>query len=46
VLDQIVLTGSAERLRFETYAGGHMFYNRDEARKVFRADGERLVGRR
>ena len=46
VLDQIFLTGSAERLRFETYAGGHMFYSRDEARKLFRADGERLVGRR
>ena len=46
VLDQIFLTGSAERLRFETYAGGHMFYSRDEARRLFRADGERLVGRR
>ena len=46
VLDQIVLTGSAERQRFETYAGGHMFYSREEARKLFRADGERLVGRR
>jgi carboxypeptidase C (cathepsin A) len=46
VLDQIYLTGSSERLRFETYAGGHMFYIRDEARRVFRADGERLVGRR
>ena len=36
----------AERLRFETYAGGHMFYIRAEARKAFRADGERLIGRR
>ncbi len=46
VLDQIPLTGSSERLRFETYAGGHMFYIRAEARKAFRADGERLIGRR
>jgi carboxypeptidase C (cathepsin A) len=46
VLDQIPTTGSPERLRFEVYAGGHMFYSRDEARKLFRADGERLVGRR
>ena len=46
VLDQIPLTGSSERLRFETYAGGHMFYIRDEARRLFRTDGERLIGRR
>ncbi len=45
VLDQIPLTGSPERLRFQTYAGGHMFYAREEARRRFREDGERLVGR-
>jgi len=45
VLDQIPTTGSPERLRFEVYAGGHMFYARDEARRMFRADGERLMGR-
>ena len=45
VLDQIPLTGAPDRLRFETYAGGHMFYSRDEARGRFRADGERLMGR-
>lgn len=36
VLDQMAQIGPAERLRFEVYPGGHMFYARDESRRRFR----------
>lgn len=41
VLDQMVLDDSARaRLEFRRYEGGHMFYNRDEARRAFLADAQ------
>ena len=42
VLDQMPDYGAPERVRFMTYAGGHMFYSRDEARKMFRDDARAL----
>lgn len=43
ILDQLPAMGDADRVRLEVYPGGHMFYFRDDARKAFRADAERLV---
>ncbi len=43
VLDQIPAYGSADRLRFEVYPGGHMFYSRDDSRKKFRDDVRGLI---
>lgn len=36
VLDQMAQIGPPERLRFEVYPGGHMFYSRDDSRRRFR----------
>ena len=36
VLDQMPQIGAPERLRFEVYPGGHMFYARAESRMRFR----------
>jgi carboxypeptidase C (cathepsin A) len=43
ILDQLPALGGAERVRLEVYPGGHMFYFRDDARRAFRADAERLI---
>jgi carboxypeptidase C (cathepsin A) len=43
ILDQLPALGDAERVRLEVYPGGHMFYFRDDARRAFRADAERLI---
>ena len=34
---------SPDRLSFEVYPGGHMFYARDASRKAFRDDARRLI---
>jgi carboxypeptidase C (cathepsin A) len=38
VLDQLPEIGAPERLRFDVFTGGHMFYARDDSRKRFRDD--------
>lgn len=43
ILDQLPTFGDAERARLSVLPGGHMFYLRDDARKAFRDEGERLV---
>ncbi len=43
-LDQIPLSGGRDRIRFEVYPGGHMFYSRDESRQAFRAAAQALYG--
>ena len=42
VLDQIPDYGRPERVAFKVYAGGHMFYSRDESRAKFRDDARAL----
>ena len=42
VLDQIPDYGAPERVTFKVYAGGHMFYSRDEARTKFRDDARAI----
>jgi len=42
LIDQLPVFGSADRLKLSVYAGGHMFYNRDDSRRALRADAEAL----
>lgn len=42
-LRQIPVAGGEDRLRFETYSGGHMFYARAASRLAFRASAEALM---
>jgi carboxypeptidase C (cathepsin A) len=42
ILDQLPSYGSAERLKFAVYGGGHMYYSRDASRRALRADAEAL----
>lgn len=44
VLRQLRPFGPGERLREAQYPGGHMFYNRDDARAAFLADARWLYG--
>lgn len=43
-LDLVADASLFQRLRFEVYPGGHMFYSRDASRIRFREDAERLIG--
>lgn len=43
VADQLPTYGSADRVRLGVYAGGHMFYSRDDSRKAMRDDVLKLV---
>jgi carboxypeptidase C (cathepsin A) len=45
VLDQMPPIGDPARMRFEVYAGGHMFYSREDSRKKFRDDARAMMGR-
>lgn len=45
VLDQMPPIGDPARLRFEVYAGGHMFYSREDSRKKFSDDAKALMVR-
>lgn len=38
LLGQLPVYGSADRLKFAVYAGGHMFYDRDASRRALRED--------
>ena len=38
ILDQLPVYGSADRLKFAVYGGGHMFYSRDASRRALRED--------
>ncbi len=42
LVDQLPAFGSADRLKLAVYAGGHMFYNREGARRALRSDAEEL----
>lgn len=43
VLDQMPALPGPQRLRFEVYSGGHMFYSREDSRKSFRDDVRALI---
>jgi carboxypeptidase C (cathepsin A) len=43
LLEQLPIYGSADRVKLAVYAGGHMFYDRDESRRALHADAAALV---
>jgi carboxypeptidase C (cathepsin A) len=43
LLQQLPVYGSADRVKLAVYAGGHMFYDRDESRRALHADAAALV---
>jgi carboxypeptidase C (cathepsin A) len=43
LLDQVPVYGAADRLKLAVYAGGHMFYDRDESRRALHDDAAALV---
>ncbi|WP_156908710.1 S10 family peptidase [Bradyrhizobium murdochi] len=43
LLDQLPAYASPDRVKLVVYAGGHMFYSRDSARKAFRSEVEAIV---
>jgi carboxypeptidase C (cathepsin A) len=43
VLDQMAQIGDPARLRFEVYPGGHMFYSREDARRMFRDHARAMI---
>ncbi len=43
VLDQMAPIGRDDRIKFEVYPGGHMFYSREASRRTFRDQGRALV---
>jgi carboxypeptidase C (cathepsin A) len=43
VLDQLPAYASPDRVKLVVYAGGHMFYSRDGARKAFRDEVQALM---
>lgn len=43
VLDQLPAYASPDRVKLVVYAGGHMFYSRDGARKAFRDEVQTLM---
>ena len=44
LLQHLPPIGPPDRVRFVTYAGGHMFYARDAARAAFRSEAAALIG--
>jgi carboxypeptidase C (cathepsin A) len=42
-LDQLPAYASPDRVKFEVYPGGHMFYSRDASRQAFRSEAETLM---
>lgn len=42
-IGQMPAHGPVQRIAFEVYAGGHMFYSRDGSRIRFRADAAKLI---
>lgn len=43
MLDQIPDCGAPGRLQFKVYPGGHMYYSRDDSRKMLLADAKALM---
>jgi carboxypeptidase C (cathepsin A) len=43
LLNQLPVLGSADRVKLAVYAGGHMFYNRDESRKGLHDDAAAMI---
>ena len=43
VLDQLPALGAPDRLQFRVYAGGHMFYSRDDSRHAFHDDVRAVI---
>jgi carboxypeptidase C (cathepsin A) len=43
LLDQLPAYAGPDRVKLVVYAGGHMFYSRDDARAKFRAEAEALM---
>jgi len=43
LLQQLPVYGSADRVKLAVYAGGHMFYDRDESRRALHTDAAALV---
>lgn len=43
VLDQMAPIGNSNRIRFQVYNGGHMFYTDSRSRKAFMRDAQRLI---
>jgi carboxypeptidase C (cathepsin A) len=43
VLDQLPAFAGPDRIKFQVFAGGHMFYSRDGARKAFRDEVKALM---
>jgi carboxypeptidase C (cathepsin A) len=43
IVDQLPALGSAERVKLAVYAGGHMFYSREDSRKALREDAVKLI---
>jgi carboxypeptidase C (cathepsin A) len=44
MLNQLPDTGSAERVQFQAYPGGHMFYSQDASRAAFRDAAKDIYG--
>jgi carboxypeptidase C (cathepsin A) len=42
LLNQLPVLGSPDRVKLAVYAGGHMFYNRDDSRKALHDDAAAL----
>jgi carboxypeptidase C (cathepsin A) len=45
IIDQMPAYGEAQRISLSLYAGGHMFYARDDSRRAFREEALNLVER-
>lgn len=43
VLDQIPPIGDPDRVRFEVYPGGHMFYSLSDSGRMFRDDARKMI---
>jgi carboxypeptidase C (cathepsin A) len=44
VLDDLPPIGTASRITFKVYPGGHMFYSQEASRTAFRDDAKALIG--
>ena len=45
LLDQVAVMGSPDRVKFNVYPGGHMFYAREISRKAFRDDARAMMAK-
>ncbi len=42
IVDQMPIMGNPERVQVREYAGGHMFYSRNDSQQAFRSDAQKL----